>query len=86
MTKSEAYNDLFVLFTGKPPPFPIPEVDRLGVIPDDKYSQLQEFVLTHSKLPWLTGIGVLEAMDALVYESIARSEKDFERAKPTFPR
>jgi hypothetical protein len=85
VTKTEAIRDLIILFTGKEPPFPI-HVYELRKLSDAKYEQLQSFLINEAKCQWLTGIGILEAIDMLVYEAIANSEKAFEEAYPTFPK
>jgi len=83
MTRGEAYSDLIVLMCGAPPPVEIPDdIERLGLLDDETYEKLQGFVVYHVRLQWLTGIGVLEAMDHMVDEAICNSVKAFNEAEP----
>ncbi len=82
MTRAEAYQDLFMLFCGRAVQLPT-DLERLSHLPDSSYAELQT-IAANSKLPWLTGIGVLEAMDTLIDESIANSEGGFQSARRVF--
>jgi len=83
MTRGEAYTDLFMLMCGDEPPVKIPDhIERLGFLDDKDYEELQNFVADKVHLQWLTGIGVLEAMDHLVDEAINNSVKAFDEAQP----
>ena len=70
MTRQEAIEDLIILFCGHSPRI---QVERLSDLDEAAYEQMQSFLASYTKLPWLTGIGMLEAIDSLVDEAIANS-------------
>lgn len=81
MTRQEAIEDLITLFCGRSPPI---TVERLSQLSESEFEKLQTFLVNEAELPWLTGIGMLEAIDTLVDEAVGNSELAFAQAQKVF--
>lgn len=82
MTRQQAIRDMIIMFTGKEPPFPI-RVAELRNLSDEKYEELQWWLVQNVRMQWLTGIGTIEAIESSVYEAWANGNlRDYHAFNP----
>jgi len=62
--------DVIKILTGKEPPNFVKGKTSTAELNDEEFLTLQDFCSENAVLNWLTGIGILEAADVLVEESI----------------
>lgn len=77
MTREKANRQLIDLFTGKQ--WDGPSFSATTDLSEDDAFRLQT-MLANGKLRWLTGIGIMDAIDLLVDEAINNSVQAFEAA------
>jgi cell division protein ZapA (FtsZ GTPase activity inhibitor) len=62
------YSEAFSLFCNGEPP----HLDKLAIdaLDHKEFLELQEWSVNNAKVTWMTGIGIIEAVDSLVYSAV----------------
>ena len=84
MTRTQAIRDLVLLFTGKEPPFTIRK-HSLRKLDDEQHFEMQSWLANNVRLPWLSGVGTIEAIDALIDASEEVDIQGFKEAEKFYP-